>query len=376
MIDAAKALGFAVYTSGNRPDELGHRRGDGYVPADYSDPEQVLAAAKSIGAEAICPSCNDFSAISSAYAAHVLGLPGHDAPEPTLILHHKDRYRALAASVGVPTPRAMSFDRADAAIDAGSALRLPVMVKPVDLTGGKGITRVSDPGALPDAVTRAFALSRQQRVVIEEFIEGTRHGITTFIRDKRVVFAMSDNEVYFTNPYLVSGAYSPGDVSAGQESAVCRDVETIARALDLRDGLVHVQFVLAESGPVIIEICRRPPGDLYVKLVSFVTGVDYPSWIVRSFAGLDSGATAAPASRSPVLRHCVMSRDPGRVDHVHVAPCVRDKIIDQMLWADGARIDNPLVDKMGIVFVGFETAAELREIGPRMHDLIYPVVTH
>jgi phosphoribosylaminoimidazole carboxylase (NCAIR synthetase) len=134
MINAAKELGFTVYTSGNRPDELGHRHGDGYHPADYSDPAQVLDVARKLDVDALCPSCNDFSALSCAHVAKELDLPGHDQPVAATVLHHKDKYRQFALANGIRTPKAVSFDSAPPEL---IDLEFPVIVKPVDLTGGK-----------------------------------------------------------------------------------------------------------------------------------------------------------------------------------------------------------------------------------------------
>ena len=107
LIQAAKRLGYHVTTSGNRSQDLGHAHSDAFEPCDYSDPQAVLALAKKIGAEALCACCNDFSALSCAFAAKELGLPGHDDPKTAEIIHHKDQWRAIAHEVGSPSPLAI-----------------------------------------------------------------------------------------------------------------------------------------------------------------------------------------------------------------------------------------------------------------------------
>ena len=102
QIKAAKALGYHVITSGNRAADLGHRYADECQLEDFSDRDAMLALAKRLEIDAICASCNDFSAISAAYVAEQLGLPGHDSVEITEAIHHKDRYRELALAHGIP----------------------------------------------------------------------------------------------------------------------------------------------------------------------------------------------------------------------------------------------------------------------------------
>jgi biotin carboxylase len=74
VIQAAHQQGFYVITTGNKKDDLGHRLADIYYPADYSDPKQILDLAQRLKIDAICPSANDFSALSCAYTAEKLGL--------------------------------------------------------------------------------------------------------------------------------------------------------------------------------------------------------------------------------------------------------------------------------------------------------------
>lgn len=373
MIKAAKALGFLVYTSGNRPGELGHRFGDHYVPLDYSDKTAVLDAARTLNVDAICPACNDFSAISAAYAAEKLGLPGYDDTNTTTRLHHKDSFRVLARECGLRTPAASSFDCAERALRDSAGIGLPVIVKPVDLTGGKGVSKVETREKLPAAIETAFSASRNNRIIVEEFVTGTYHAMSAFVKDRRVVFYLTDNELYYLNPFLVSGAYAPGSVPAAAEARVCRDIERIAEALGLADGLVHAQFILAGDTPVVIEICRRPPGDLYVDLVSHVAGIDYAKWIVMSYAGLNPKIEAAPQRKVPMLRHCVMGDRAGHVTGIHVAPSIANRVVDRLEWAEGVTIDQPLSQKVGIFFLQFDDPATLRAHSEIMPQLIYPL---
>ncbi len=286
LIRAAKELGYFVITTGNRENDLGHGFSDRYVKADFSDKEAILKLVTDLKIDAICPCANDFSALSSAYAAEKTGLNGHDSLEISEIIHLKDRFREFAIKHGISSPKALSFNDYEAALKALDRFILPVIVKPVDLTGGKGITRIDELAQAGALIKNAFDISRVKRVVIEEFIEGTNHGFSCFIRNKKVVFYFWDNEHYFLNRYMVSGASCPGDVPESALKELVNESEKIASILNLKDGIFHLQFILKVGKAYIIEICRRPPGDLYIDFVKHATGVDYPMYIVRSFAGM------------------------------------------------------------------------------------------
>lgn len=371
LILSAQKLGYYVITSGNRPDDLGHQYSDEYCPADYSDPEAIYTLARSLNISAICACCNDFSALSAAYSAERLGLPGHDPFRIAKIIHHKDKFRQFARENGIPSPLAMSFaNREDAFNDIGK-LSLPVIVKPVDMTGGKGISIVREISEAASALEKAFSISRMNRVVVEEFITGSRHGFSTFLVDGRVVFYFSDNEHYFINPYLVSAASTPSIVPKYIEEKLCAESERIASILSLKTGIFHIQHILKENNPFIIEICRRAPGDLYIKLVEHATGVDYPAWIVKAATGLQCNGLTQAEPKGFFTRHCVMSAEPGRVTNITFDTSIEKNIIDKfMWWKKGDLISDYMTTKFGIVFLKFESMEEMMEKTERMQDLI------
>lgn len=372
LILAARRLGYHVTTSGTRKDDLGHACADAYVAADYSDPDAIHDLAVSLRVNAICACCNDFSALSAAEAAHRLGLAGHDAPETSRIIHHKDRWRAYALAAGVPTPWARGFDQEAQALAVLDRLAYPVIVKPVDLTGGKGISRATDPAQARGAVRTAFARSRAGRIVIEEFIEGSRHGFTAILRNRRVAFHFSDDEQYHLNPYLVSGASAPTSSPPPVTTELVRQSERIAADLALVDGIFHVQYIERGGRPVIIEICRRAPGDLYVDLVRHATGAPYAEWIVRAACGLPLDEVAPRPVTACVTRHCLMAWNAGIFRGYSWAPEVAAQIVDRMVWGRiGEQVTDPAIHKFGIVFLRHPDEVTMRRLQPDLQRLLY-----
>ncbi len=358
MILAAKRLGFYVTTSGNRADDLGHAHADATRLADFSDPDEMLALAKELRIDAICASCNDFSALSCAYVAEHMGLPGHDPHATALTLHHKDRYRAFAQENGIPTPRAVRLARGEHTSTVVEHLRFPVLVKPVDLTGGKGISQVHVQASLDEAVENAMAISRLDHVIVEEFVEGSRHGFSCLIQDRKVSFHFNDDEHYYLNPYLVCAASSPGSTPEAAPVLI-EQIERIAQRLDLVDGIVHLQYIMGASGPIIIEICRRPPGDLYPKLVKIATGIDYPEMIVRAAAGLDLPVAMETKATGHHLRYCLMADAPGTVAGIETERLAPHLLELFTLKQPGDVVRNHLIEKIGIAFLSYDSRPAL-----------------
>ena len=382
LIQAAQSLGWYVITTGNNRDGLGHPYADKTVFADFSNKDAMLELARSEDVQAVCSGCNDFALLSTAYVCEKLGLPGHDSYATSLEIHHKDKYRALAARFGIPTPRAVVVRNAvtgpnNADFEAAIAqLTFPIIVKPVDLTGGKGIHRAANPEEARGAYKDACSRTREDHVVVEEFVQGSNHGFSAMLVKGKVAFAFADNEQYFMNKYLVSGANTPS-TSDRVTLAMLRDYsERVARELNLVDGILHIQYIeKADGTPVIIEICRRPPGDLYIKFVKYATGVDYPKTIVMAETGEDISGIADVPTQGYWLRHCIMAgpdiANGSTVRDVTFAPEIQGNIVEKFLWyKPGETIADTLLYKAGIVFFRFGSLAEMQDKTARMTNLV------
>ncbi len=365
IIQAAKKLGLWVITTGNNPKDLGHVYGDEYYSEDYSKPHNIYLLAKKLQVDAICASSNDFSAIACAYAAQKLHLGGHDTLDTALTIHHKDRFRAFALTEGLCVPQTVTYNQ-----ESRDNYNYPLIVKPIDLSGGKGIQKVMNKKELDKAIVHAKALSKSDNVVIEEFIEGSNHGYSTFIKEKKVVFAFMDDEHYFHNPYLVGGASTSLHYTQAIANELNHDLEKMASRLNLVDGLLHVQFILKGNRPYIIEICRRTPGDLYVKLVEYATGFDMPKAIIYSVLSKKIEDYSIK-KLSYITRHCVMSPEEKIVNRVEYGS-FEAKIFDKMVfYAKGDKISNPLTYKAEIDFIRYENKEDMQKsINKIVEDII------
>lgn len=372
MILAAKALGYYVITSSSRAEDLGHNYSDEFHLVDFSDMSAMLDLAETLKIDAICACCNDFSALTAAYIAERMGLPGHDSYETSRIIHHKDLYRKFSIANNIPSPRAEGFESTAAALNSLHHFQFPLIIKPVDLTGGKGISTITCSEDAQQALNLAFDQSRAKRVVVEEFIQGDRHGLSMFVRDGKIVFHFNDNEHYYLNPYLVSAASTPSDVSRELVDQLCEAAEKIVSLLSLKTGIFHMQYIVSGDKAFIIEICRRPPGDLYTRFVQYATGVDYPSYIVRAAAGMNCDAIDQVLPTGYFTRHCIMTSKNGRVKKLHIDPSVSSNIIDQcMWWKVGDKVENFMTHKLGIVFMQFNSQSEMLKKTSQMQKLIW-----
>lgn len=380
LIQAAKSLGYFVISTGNDRSGLGHPYADKNVFADFSDKNAMLELAKAENVDAVCSGCNDFALLSTAYVCEKMGLPGHDNLEKSLQIHHKDKYRKLAESLDIPTPKSITVSSKSSKIFLESleraSLKYPIIIKPVDLTGGKGIHRANNQEEALVAYEDAAVRTREDHLVVEEFVTGSNHGFSCFLVDGKVAFYFADNEQYFVNKYLVSGANTPSTTNVCGINLLKEYSERIADKLNLANGILHIQYIERDDGiPVIIEICRRPPGDLYIKFVKYATGVDYPKMLVMAECGYSAAELQSCCEQAnsvkPFLRHCVMTDRTGVVDDVIFADEIQKNVVEKFLWfKKGENVVNPLLYKAGIVFAQFDSVEEMTDKTARMNDLV------
>lgn len=375
LIKAAKKLGFFVITSGHDEKGLGIPYSDLYYKADNSDKEAILSVAKELKVDAICPGAAGLSGLSCSYAAEILGLKYLDPYSIAKILHNKDSFEKFAKENNIPLPKAESFNDIRMAINAIDRFRFPLIVKPVDLSGGKGISKATYKEEAKVAILNAFDRSRIKKIVVEEFIEGSNHGLSTIIRNGGVVFYFYDDEYYYLNKYTVAGASTPGDIPQEAIEIVISEIEKIASLLKLKDGIFHLQFILRNNKPYIIDVCRRVPGDLYVDFVKYATGVDYPLFIVKAFTGLSIDDLKQKFPNGYYTRHVIMSCKNGIFKDVIFNDAIKENIIDRfMILKRGDKIIDFMTQRVGIVFLKYNSKKEMNKKNEKIYELIKVVV--
>lgn len=371
MIDALHRLGYYVISTGTNDDGLGHKEADEFIHGDFSDKEFITRIAKENGVSGIVSGCNDFAYISTAYACEKLQLGGHDSYETATIVHHKNRFRKVLKDSGCRYPAFRTFSKKEELLACKDSFMLPLVVKPTDLTGGKGVMICQTWDEVVAAFDKALALSRQSQILVEEFITGTNHGVSALLKDQKVCFAFFDNEEYFLNKYLVSGAYSPSSLSDAVKNDIISQINAIADTLSLHDGLFHCQCIITDDDiPYLIDPCRRAPGDLYIRLVALSTGVDYPMEIVRAELGLSlSDDLSIPKDQRNIARECIMAEKEGIIKAITLDPAYAKHEIDRLQWGfPGDVIEDHMTYKAGIVFFEYPTAKELSESMQHLYE--------
>ena len=168
-IKEAVRLGYYVITCDYLPDNPGHKFAHEYYNVSTTDKEAVLALAQRLQVDGVVAYASDPAAPTAAYVCEKMGLP--TSPYKSVeILSKKDLFRQYLAEHGFNVPKAQGFRSYEEALAVIDTFRLPVMVKPVDSSGSKGINKMTDKAQLKEFVEDALSYSRDKRFLIEEFI--------------------------------------------------------------------------------------------------------------------------------------------------------------------------------------------------------------
>ncbi len=298
VYEALLGFGHDVWVMGNREEDmLAKRAADRWVAQDYSDVEAVAGHIERLSIDCVVPGCTDVSLETC--AALPLADSYIDSLDTTLILGSKQAFRETCAKLDLPAPRVHS--------DAEFPITGQFICKPVDAYSGRGVSvfdgRQHD--ALANALERARKHSRSGETIIETFCDGLLYSCSAFLENKTVAERFFVREGSSVNPYAVDTSYVVQDYPEERAQVIMGALEKLARFVDLRDGLLHVQFIDGSSGPVIVEVMRRCPGDLYARLIEFSSGVDYASRYASYFTGDKPKSTRR--AQSNILRHTVTS---------------------------------------------------------------------
>ena len=375
LIQSLKTLGYYVIGTGGQPGQVGERYVDEYIKADYSDKELILRLAKDLKIDRICANCNDFGVLTAAYVAEKLGLPGHDAYETAQIIHHKDKFKKFTKDNGIISPTAQDFTNID---DAKSSVisQFPVIVKPIDLTGGKGVSRADNRNELMVSIDKAFAFSRAKHIVIEPFIFGTQHAICTFLINGKVAAYGSNDEYSFQNPYKVEIDTYPATTIEMTKDILISQIEKMASILKLVDGIFHVQYIFCNGKPYIIECMRRVLGNLYGLPCSLLNNFNWDLWQAKVYCGEDlSSFPKNVLSEGFWAYRAVMCKKNGLPIGVHIDKDLRHYVFDEFwTWKPGDIITNYMTESLGFYFMKFSSQQEMYDILVNGYDKIYAIM--
>ncbi|HEY7832892.1 MAG TPA: ATP-grasp domain-containing protein [Ktedonobacterales bacterium] len=295
FLSAAEDAGVEIAQGVDLPPALAERW---QVPLaiDLADPDAsvraITAYARQSPVDAIL-SVDDSATLVAALASAALGLP-HNSPGSALAARDKSVMRRALANAGVPCPVFREFALSDDPAAVARQVGYPCVVKPLRLSGSRGVIRANT----PDEFISAFGRTRRilaaesgdgmDRVLVEDFIPGVEVALEGLVThgDLRVL-ALFDKPDPLDGPFFEETIYvTPSRLADAVQARIAECVAGAIAALGLREGPVHAELRVNERGPWMLEIAGRSIGGLCSGVLRFGTDVCLEELILRHAAGL------------------------------------------------------------------------------------------
>ena len=332
LIEKAKQMGYETHVFAWAAGDVGEKAADHFYPISIIEIGQILDVCREIRPVAVASIASDLAAITVNRVANALGLPANPV-ETATIATNKYEMRKTFLQAGLPTPRFLLAGPED---DLGEArrLRLPIIVKPTDRSGSRGIFKLESFDRLEECVAVSCHESFEKKAIIEEYIEGEEYSCECVSQDGVHHFLAITKKFTTGAPHFIeTGHMEPSGLSDSVCEQVKRHVFKALDALHVRCGASHSEFkITPDTGEVrLIEIGARMGGDcIGSDLVKLSTGNDFLQMVIEAAAGekisLGTGEPRGYAAVRYIMNETdyegyleIRKAEPGRIirEHVH-----------------------------------------------------------
>ncbi|WP_302466392.1 ATP-grasp domain-containing protein [Bacteroides intestinalis] len=371
VIEEAHKLGVHVITADYLPDNIAHKYSDEYCNVSIIDKEAVLKAAQELQIDGILSHAVDPGVISAAYVAEEMGLPFQCSYEAACILQDKSRFREFLTENGFNCPHARGYSNVEDALKDIDFFTWPVIVKPVDSAGSKGVTKVESPQDLSKAIETALSSSISQKIIIEDFLEkdGFSVGSESFVINGQLVYngfydQYFDNESI--NPYTPSAEVWPSIMQVKYQKEVKSELQRLFSLLHITTGLFNVECRVCKNGKVyLMEVSPRAGGNRLAEMLNYAADVNLNAAETRKAVGLPVGDIHEPNYKGHFAILVLHSEKKGIFDGISINSDFRKNHIieEEIRVSQGDNVDffTGANAAIGTLFLKFDTRKELAE---------------
>ena len=285
LIIRAKELGYVTHVFAWAAGDIGEAAADHFYPISIVEKEEILAKCREIRICGICSIASDLASVTVNYVANAMGLTGNTM-EATRKSTNKYEMRNAFARRGDPSPASFLVD-ADTELDALD-LTFPVIVKPTDRSGSRGIFKLDSREQLQAAVHAALEQGFEHKVLIEEYAQGQEYSVEYIsYHGQHHFLAMTLKYTTGAPHFIETGHLEPAPVDDATLKRVQSVVEHALDTLGIENGASHSELKISSDGTIrIIEIGGRMGGDcIGSDLVYYSTGVDFTRAVIQVAVG-------------------------------------------------------------------------------------------
>ncbi len=382
-IKTAKELGYYTVLCDYLPDNPGQYVADKYYSASTTDVEAVYQIAKDEQVDGILAYASDPAALPAAIVAERLGLPTNPA-KSVEILGLKYPWRQFLQKNGFACPKVYSF-HPDTSVDDikenAKDFTFPVVVKPTDSSGSKGVTMLESWDGLEKAIAWADSYSRNKVLLVEEYIQRGFPSVVggdIFVWDGKVVLfgEMECLRDLAHSPLIPIGEMKPTKLSNTQKANVYGELQRIIKALDIRFGELNIEILLDKDDNVhFLELGPRAGGNMIPIQLSDAFGIDLVRANVQAAMGEKPDFVDKPVKfLSGCFMHYVLhSYEAGTFKGIEIDESIAKNVYRQVIYkkeGDPVEVFDGAGKALGIIFLRFDTVEQMNDFCSRFNELV------
>ena len=292
VIEEAHKLGAYVITADYLPDNIAHKYSDEYCNVSIIDKDAVLKEAQRLQIDGILSHAVDPGVVTAAYVAEQMGLPFQCSYKTACILQDKHLFRKFLSDNGFNCPNAKGYNNVQDALKDVDYFNWPVIVKPVDSAGSKGVTKVEEKEKLQEAIEFALSESHNGYFIIEDFLEkhGFSAGSESFVVDGKLLYNGFYDQ-YFDknaiNPYTPSAEVWPSIMEQKYQEEIKSELQRLFTLLGVTTGLFNVECRVCTNGKAyLMEVSPRAGGNRLAEMLNYAADVNINEAETRKALGM------------------------------------------------------------------------------------------
>ncbi|MBQ7274200.1 MAG: ATP-grasp domain-containing protein [Clostridiales bacterium] len=303
LIRKAKSMGLETHVFAWECGDVGEKEADVFYPISIVEKERILEECRKIGIDGICSIASDLAVLTVCYVAQNMGLVSNSIESS---LSSVNKYSMKKAFMAGNVPAAVCRLVEDGVIPDVSDMGYPLIVKPTDRSGSRGVTRLnSADDDIKEAVVRAIEQSLEKRALIEEYVYGDEYSVECISYEgKHTLLAVTKKYTTGDPHYIETGHIEPSDLSDMQIEKVRQIVFNGLDALQVKYGASHSELKVNGDDIKVIEIGARMGGDMIGStLVQLSTGYDFIKAVIDVCLGDKPEEFTGSINRAAAIRY-------------------------------------------------------------------------
>ncbi len=380
VIKTAHHLGVYVITCDYLPDNIAHKYSDEYINISIVDKDAVLAMAAEKKIDGVMSFACDPGVVTAAYVAEKLGLPFQGSYESVRILQDKGLFRRFLQDNSFNCPNSKRYTNADEPFNDIDFFHWPVIVKPVDSAGSKGVTRVDTVDKLAEAIETAISSSRCNSFIIEDFLtfRGYHSSADLFTIDGKLEFTTYSDQLFDSeadNKYTPAMIIWPSTMEEEHRAVLTSETQRLMELLHMKNGIYNVETCVGNNGkPYIMEVSPRGGGCKIAEIQQMAMGAELIENEVRSALDMPMKEIKSHAADGHWCEMVVHARpgQSGLFSKIMIDPEIEKKYVKVVdLSIKPGDVVQPFTGantSLGDIFLRFDSRKELDEIMGKTHE--------